>query len=142
MSRIALVTGATQGLGFALVEGLAQRLTPEDVIYLTGRDAQRVEDASRRLQAPVANVHPAVLDVRDTPAMDSWAAQLRDRHGGIDIIFSNAAERLAPGIPSAQLVTPFVDTNNLGTTRLLRAFSPLLRPRGRLIVVASSFGTL
>lgn len=33
--RIALVTGATQGLGLALVAGLAQRLEPDDVAYPT-----------------------------------------------------------------------------------------------------------
>ena len=37
---------------------------------------------------------------------------------------------------------PFVDTNNLGATRMLRAFAPILRPGGRLLVVASDFGTL
>ena len=35
-----------------------------------------------------------------------------------------------------------MDTNNLGTTRMLRAFAPVLRPGDRLLVVASDFGTL
>jgi class 3 adenylate cyclase len=64
------------------------------------------------------------------------------RHGGVDIVYSNAAARLAPGTPWAELVGPFVETNNLATTRILRAFGPLLRPRGRLLVVASAFGSL
>src|SRR5271166_280958 len=37
MARVALVTGATQGLGLALVESLAARLESEDTVYLTGR---------------------------------------------------------------------------------------------------------
>ena len=45
MSTVALVTGANQGLGFALAEGLAQRLEPDDVVYLTGRDPERVASA-------------------------------------------------------------------------------------------------
>ena len=57
-------------------------------------------------------------------------------------MFSNAAARLTPGTPWAELVGPFVDTNNLGTTRMLRAFDPILRPGGRLLVVASDFGSL
>jgi NAD(P)-dependent dehydrogenase (short-subunit alcohol dehydrogenase family) len=64
------------------------------------------------------------------------------RHGGVDIVFSNAAARLAPGVPWAELVGEFVDTNNLGTTRILRAFAPILQPGGRLLVVASDFGSL
>jgi carbonyl reductase 1 len=35
-----------------------------------------------------------------------------------------------------------VETNNFGTTRILRAFEPILRPGGRLLVVASAFGSL
>jgi NAD(P)-dependent dehydrogenase (short-subunit alcohol dehydrogenase family) len=43
-ARIAMVTGANQGIGFALVEGLAARMNADDLVLLTGRDAQRVAD--------------------------------------------------------------------------------------------------
>lgn len=142
MSRIVIVTGANQGLGFALAEGLAQRLSPDDIVYLTGRDAERVEHAASRVSGPVAQVRTRVLDVRDDHSVTALATALRDLHGGIDILFSNAAARLTPDTPWADLIGPFVDTNNLGTTRMLRAFAPLLRPGGRLLVVASDFGTL
>jgi NAD(P)-dependent dehydrogenase (short-subunit alcohol dehydrogenase family) len=142
MSRIAVVTGANQGLGFALAEGLAQRLASGDVVYLTGRDAGRIREAAGRVAAPVAEIGTRVLDVTDGAAVAAFADELRRRHGGVDIVFSNAAARLTPDTPWAELVGPFVDTNNLGTTRMLRAFSPLLRPGGRLLVVASDFGTL
>ncbi|HYJ67881.1 MAG TPA: SDR family NAD(P)-dependent oxidoreductase [Nocardioidaceae bacterium] len=140
--RIAVVTGANQGLGFALVEGLAQRLTPDDVVYLTGRDADRVRKAASQIAAPVAEVYPHVLDIRDAAAVDAFADQMIDSYGAVDIVFSNAAARLTPNTSWAELVTPFVDTNNLGTTRVLRSFSRILRPGGRLLVVASDFGTL
>ena len=80
--------------------------------------------------------------MRDGAAVAAFAVELRDRHGGVDIVFSNAAARLTPEAPWSELIEPFVDTNNLGTTRMLRAFSPILRPGGRLLVVASDFGTL
>jgi NAD(P)-dependent dehydrogenase (short-subunit alcohol dehydrogenase family) len=142
MSRIAIVTGANQGLGFALAEGLARRLSPTDTVYLTGRDAGRVERAATRITAPAATVRTRVLDVRDGPAVAAFAQQLRGRHGGVDIVVSNAAARLTPDTPWTEQVEAFVDTNNLGTTRMLRAFAPVLRPGGRLLVVASDFGTL
>jgi NAD(P)-dependent dehydrogenase (short-subunit alcohol dehydrogenase family) len=142
VGRISVVTGANQGLGFALAEGLAQGLAAGDVVYLTGRDAGRVEAAAGRIAAPVAAVRSRVLDVTEDAAVAAFADELRQRHGGVDIVFSNAAARLTPDTPWAELVGPFVDTNNLGTTRMLRSFSPILRPGGRLLVVASDFGTL
>ncbi|MCE6997545.1 SDR family NAD(P)-dependent oxidoreductase [Saccharothrix sp. S26] len=140
MSRISVVTGANQGLGFALAEGLAHRAAPADVLYLTGRDAGRVADAAAAIGHDV--VRPAVLDVADPHSVASFAEDLRERHGGVDVVLSNAAARLAPDVPWTEQVGPFVDTNNLGTSHVLRAFTPLLRPGGALLVVASSFGTL
>jgi carbonyl reductase 1 len=136
--KTAIVTGANQGLGFALAEGLARKLAPGDVVYLTGRDPERVRAAAARLGDARAEVRPRVLDVRDGAAVEALA----DEVGEIDIVFSNAAARLTPDTPRAELVGPFVDTNNLGTTRMLRAFHPRMRPGGRLLVVASAFGSL
>jgi NAD(P)-dependent dehydrogenase (short-subunit alcohol dehydrogenase family) len=140
--RVALVTGANQGLGLALVEGLVSRLEVGDLVYLTGRSADRVRAAVEQLEHGRAEVQGEVLDVGSTSAIARFAVELRARHGGVDIVFSNAAARLTPETPGADLVGPFVDTNNLGTTRVLRAFGPILRPGGRLLVVASDFGTL
>jgi NAD(P)-dependent dehydrogenase (short-subunit alcohol dehydrogenase family) len=142
MSRVAVVTGANQGLGFALAEGLAQRLAPGDVVYLTGRSADRLRDAAARITAPTADIDTRILDLRDGAAVVALAGELQQSHGGVDIVFSNAAARLTIDRPPSELIEEFVDTNNLGTTRMLRAFAPLLRPGGRLLVVASDFGTL
>lgn len=142
MSKIAIVTGANQGLGFALAEGLAQQLASEDVVYLTGRNPEPVRAATAQIADPRAHVRGEVLDVRDGAAVTAFADAIAARHGGADIVFSNAAARLTPGTSWAELVGPFVDTNNLGTTRMLRAFDPILRPGGRLLIVASSFGSL
>lgn len=142
MSRVAVVTGATQGLGFALAEGLAQRLAPGDIVYLTGRDADRVRAAAERVARPRVELRDRVLDVGDGDAVAAFADEVRARHGGVDVVFSNAAARLTPGTPQAELVGPFVDTNNLGATRMLRAVGPIVRPGGRLLVVASNFGSL
>ena len=66
----------------------------------------------------------------------------RTRHGGVDIVFNNAVMRVGPDDDPRAIVDAYTEVNNFGTTRVLRAFAPLLRDNGRLIVVASSFGTL
>ncbi len=141
-ARIALVTGATQGLGRALVAGLAAQLGAADHIYLTGRDPGRVAAQARSLDATGAPVHGLVLDVTDTRSVQSVADTIVAEHGGIDIVISNAAFRVSPQRTPAEQVELFTDTNNAGTLRMLRSFGPILRPGGRLLVVASAFGTL
>ena len=49
---------------------------------------------------------------------------------------------MSPHADPADEVDAVAETNNLATTRILRAFAPRLRPGGRLIVVASALGTL
>jgi NAD(P)-dependent dehydrogenase (short-subunit alcohol dehydrogenase family) len=129
-SRIALVTGANQGLGRALVEGLAGRV---DRVLLTGRDPERVAAA-----AAEAGVEGRVLDVRDGDAIASLASEL----GEVDIVFSNATARMSPEADPADEVDAVAETNNLAATRILREFAPRLRPGGRLVIVASALGTL
>jgi len=143
--RTSLVTGANQGLGHALVEGLAARLGPADLVLLTGRDAGRVTAALRevtRATGTRSQVNGRVLDVTDTGAIAALAAELGERHGGVDIVISNAIAPLTPERSQAEQADAFIDVANGGTHAVLRSFGPVLRPGGRLIVVASSLGTL
>jgi NAD(P)-dependent dehydrogenase (short-subunit alcohol dehydrogenase family) len=140
--KIALVTGATQGLGLALVEGLARRLDNQDIVYLTSRNAARVAQAVESLPGGGARVRGETLDVADPEATNRLAARIRERHGGIDIVFNNAVMRVGPDDDPRAIVGEYAEVNNFGTTRVLRGFAPLMRDNGRLIVVASSLGTL
>jgi NAD(P)-dependent dehydrogenase (short-subunit alcohol dehydrogenase family) len=142
MDRVAVVTGATRNLGLALVEGLAQRLRPDDIVYLTSRDPARVSDALATIEAPRAQLRGEALDVADAGAVARFASALSERHGGVDVVFSNAYHRVGPEDDPAASVERYAAVNNLGTTNMLRAFAPLLREHARLLVVASTLGTL
>jgi carbonyl reductase 1 len=137
-ARTALVTGANQGLGRALVEALAARMDASDRILLTGRDPERVRAAAAAAPSAGAQIDGRVLDVRDAGAIDALAAEL----GQVDIVFSNATARMSPDADPADEVDAVAETSNVATSHVLRAFAPRLRPGGRLLVVASALGTL
>lgn len=95
-SRVALVTGASQGLGLALAAGLAERMEPTDVVYLTSRDPVRCAEAAAGVAPGRAQLRTEALDVADPWAVDRVATQVAERHGGVDIVFSNAYRRVQP----------------------------------------------
>jgi carbonyl reductase 1 len=142
VGKTAIVTGANQGLGFALVAELSRTLGPESHVYLTGRHAARVEAARVALADTGVRALARRVDVRSDDDVAACADLIRDRHGAVDVVISNAAARLTPERPPAEQVRDFVETNNLGTTRMIHAFAPLVAAGGSFLVVASAFGSL
>ena len=138
---VAVVTGGNQGLGLALVRLLCRRLGADGLVYLGARDPQRGAAAVDMLRDDGLTPRLHVVDVRDTSAVQAFAAALRDEHGGVDIVLSNAAARRTPDRPESQQIRTFVNTNNLGTRRMIDAFAPILNDGSRFIVVASAFGS-
>jgi len=142
MSRIAMITGATRNLGYALAQGLAQRMKKNDIVYLTGRDPERVKESTRLATGNGAEVRGEVLDVSSGEAIKSLAEKIREKHGGIDIVISNHYARVLPNDDQTKVIDHYVEANNFGTTNILRNFAPMMRDGGRLLVVASRLGTL
>lgn len=142
MPKVALVTGANQGLGLALARGLARTLEEGSTVYLTARDPGRGKAAVELLRSEGLTTELLILDVRDPASVAAAAETVRAAHGGVDIVIQNAAARISPGRSNADQVAEFVDTNNHGTTRVIEAFRPLLNDGARFLVVASSFGSL
>ncbi len=137
--KIMLVTGANQGLGLALVRQLCQQPA---IVYLTARDATRGQAAIEQLQQEGLQPSFHLLDVTDDQSVQDFATHIHQQHGGVDVVISNAAARISRDVAPAEQVANFINTNNHGTYRMIRAFAPLLKDGGRFLVVASSFGRL
>jgi carbonyl reductase 1 len=139
---VAFVTGANQGLGLSLVRGLCRQLGDSGTVYLSARDPERGRAAIEQLRAEGLDPVFCPLDVQDASQVEAAAELMRERHGWVDIVISNAAHRRTRDRSDAETVRSFIDTNNHGTHRMIRAFSPVLNDNARFIVVASAFGRL
>jgi gluconate 5-dehydrogenase len=83
----ALVTGSSQGIGFALAEGLAQHGAE---VVLNGRDGSRLQDAADRLRANGSTVSVAAFDVTEIGSVKRGIDQIERDVGPIDILINNA----------------------------------------------------
>jgi NAD(P)-dependent dehydrogenase (short-subunit alcohol dehydrogenase family) len=135
--RTVVVTGATRGLGRALVGELAAL---GHVVVGCGRSPEKLAELERTFAAP--HRFDAV-DVADDAAVSRWAEQVLASHGPPDLVLNNAAlinaNRPLWEIP-AQEFDEVLDVNVKGTVNVLRAFLPAMIDRGRGVVVNFSSG--
>lgn len=144
--RIALVTGANKGIGYATAAGLAKLGM---TVLLGARNEERGKGAAAALQAEGLDVSPLLIDVSDDGSVTRAAADIEQRHGKLDVLVSNAAVKLEwhPSPPSQQsldMVRETFETNVFGTIRVLLATIPLLRRSDapRIVTVSSGLGSL
>jgi gluconate 5-dehydrogenase len=83
----ALVTGSSQGIGYALAEGLAAHGAE---VVLNGRDPAKLEAAAAKLKAAGAKVSVSGFDVTDAKAAEAGVAAIEASVGPIDILVNNA----------------------------------------------------
>jgi gluconate 5-dehydrogenase len=85
--KVALVTGAYRGLGFAIAQGLARAGAS---VVLNGRRVEAVEPATRALTAQSLKASTAIFDVTDREAVRAGVSAIESEHGRIDVLVNNA----------------------------------------------------
>lgn len=128
MTRHVLITGATSAIGSALALEYAR---PGTVLYLHGRDGEKLAQVAARCRERGAKVVPHRLDVRDFDALRGWLATL----GALDLVIVNAGlnTHVGPrGEPEPwEDVEALLDVNLKAAMVIVQAVLPAMRARGQ-----------
>ncbi|MEA3000785.1 MAG: hypothetical protein QOK17_2618 [Sphingomonadales bacterium] len=140
--RLALVTGASRGIGAATAEALAQAGAHVVITARTAADLEAVED---RIHEAGGGATIAPLDLTGSDSVARLAAAVGERWQALDILVLNAAT-LGSLTPVAQIdgneFNLVLTLNLLASQAMIAAFDPLLRrsESGRLVALTSSVG--
>jgi NAD(P)-dependent dehydrogenase (short-subunit alcohol dehydrogenase family) len=140
--RIALVTGASRGIGAATAKALAAAGAH---VVLVARKARELEAVEEDIHHAGGSATIAPLDLTEGDAIARLSTAIAERWQRLDALVINAA-MLPPLMPVSQIesktFTQALTLNVLATQALVAAFDPLLRraPAGRLIGLTSSVG--
>lgn len=135
--RVAIVTGAGQGIG----KGIAAALADEGAaVALLGRTPQKVIEVSRELTEKGRTALAIGCDVSDRDAVNSAVAETLATFGRIDILINNAqGGALGVSTPTIDLsdddVLEFFHTGPLGTLHLMQAAFPALCGSDHAVVI-------
>jgi 3-oxoacyl-[acyl-carrier protein] reductase len=132
--KVAMVAGASRGLGFAVAQALAGEGA---IVSISSRNDSAIQAAAAKLGGQSL---ATVVDVKSADAIHRWATVTIERFGGVDLLFANA------GGPPAGLALSFDDSawqdaSNLllfSTLRMVRAVVPSMKARGGGAILVST----
>jgi NAD(P)-dependent dehydrogenase (short-subunit alcohol dehydrogenase family) len=136
--RIAIVTGASGGVGYEIALQLASRGAH---VVLASRDRERTGQAARRLAAavPAASVESAFLDLGDLASIRRFTGEFLHRNGSLTILVNNAGVSGGPRRETKDGFEAHFQINYLGHFALTALLWPALasRPGSRVVSVSS-----
>ncbi|MEV6954723.1 3-oxoacyl-ACP reductase FabG [Streptomyces sp. NPDC051183] len=142
-ARVALVSGATSGIGLESARLLAQQ---GHRVFIGARSAENVAATVKELQDEGLEVDGGVLDVRDGASVTAFVQAAVDRFGTVDVLVNNAG-RSGGGVTADiadELWNDVIETNLNSVFRLTREVLTTggmrHKSRGRIISIASTAG--
>ncbi|XP_062962563.1 carbonyl reductase [NADPH] 1 [Cynocephalus volans] len=136
-TRVALVTGANKGIGFAIARELCRKFSGD--VVLTARDEARGRTAVQQLQAEGLSPRFHQLDIDDLQSIRALRDFLRKEYGGLDVLINNAgiAFKVVDPTPFHIQAEVTMKTNFFGTRDACTELLPLIKPQGRVVNVSS-----
>jgi 3-oxoacyl-[acyl-carrier protein] reductase len=132
--RVAMVAGASRGLGFAVAQALAAEGA---IVSISSRTDSAIQAAAAKLGGPSFGM---AADVKSAAAIQRWAEVTIERCGGVDLLFANAG-----GPPAGPALSfddaAWQDAANLllfSTLRMVRAVVPSMTARGGGAILVST----
>lgn len=142
MSKIALITGGSSGLGFSMAKNLAAKgYTP----VICARNGERIDSAVEQLRSGGHEAWGFRCDVTDESNLRAVFEEVKQRFGTIDFLILNA------GVVSCKLLEDFTDATSLkkdletdlwGTILSAHVFLPLLVSGSKILMISSGFGLM
>lgn len=135
--KIALVTGATEGMGFAT----AQQFTAEGAfVFITGRRKEEIEKAVQKLGD---SAHGINADAGSLEDIDHMYAEIMQAKGKLDVVFANAG--IYKQVPWSEITEEEYDktfaTNAKGVFFTVQKAIPLMDKTGSIILNGSFIGS-
>lgn len=147
--KIFVVTGANKGIGYGIVQGLAQQLNGA-IIYLTARNSSLGQEALKKLDTELGarrtnnSVFFHQLDITDETSCRQFAQHLQKEHSGLDVLINNAgfAFKNSATEPAGVQADVTIGINYYGTKLVTDILGPLIRDGGRIVNVCSQAGIM
>jgi len=132
--RVALVTGASRGLGYAIAAAYADAGAD---LALVARDAERLERAATEIRSRGRRVETALADVSDAQQVEAVVNAFTDRFGGIDLLVNAAG--ISPIYKRAEEITTpdwdrIIATNLGGTFHCCQSVGRRMLARGAGVI--------
>ncbi|RVE53504.1 hypothetical protein evm_001874 [Chilo suppressalis] len=141
-NKLAVVTGANKGLGFALVKGLCSKY--DGTVYLTSRDDKRGKAACEELKKLGLNAEYHQLDIAKHESVKRFCDFLKHKQKKIDILVNNAGILFLKDAPEPKWYqaeeTVFVNFSAL--VNFTEAILPFVSDHGKIVNISSSSGHL